>query len=340
MTIGVAVIGAGHWGPNFIRNFDNPPVSGVVSVIDQDAARLSHVESRFPHVSVNRDVETVWTDPHVHAVVIATPTSTHYTLVKAALQAGKHVLVEKPITNSVSQAEELGRLAAAAGCVLMVGHVFLYNSAVQRVKQYVEDGDLGRIYYISMVRTNLGPIRMDVNAAWDLASHDLSIANYWLGMNAISASAVGRAWINSGVEDAVFATLRYPGDILVNLHASWLNPRKARDITVAGEKRMLTFDDMHLSEPVRLYDRCVSHDRISPKFIDSFASFRASIRDGDITIPRVASGEPLRTECEHFLSCINSGAAPMTGVREGLAVVRALEAIERSMRNSGREEQI
>jgi predicted dehydrogenase len=159
-------------------------------------------------------------------------------------------------------------------------------------------------------------------------------------MEPVSASAIGGTWINAGVEDAVFATIRYPYDILVNLHVSWLNPRKARDITVAGEKRMLTFDDMNLSEPVRLYDRCVSNDRISPAFIDSFASFRASIRDGDITIPRISSGEPLRTECEHFLKCIATGAEPCTGVREGLAVVRALDAIERSIRHSGREETI
>jgi predicted dehydrogenase len=191
-----------------------------------------------------------------------------------------------------------------------------------------------------MVRTNLGPIRMDVNAAWDLASHDISIANYWLDMKPVAASAVGGTWINSGIEDAVFATVRYPYDVLVNLHVSWLNPRKAREITVAGEKRMLTFDDMNLSEPVRLYDRRVADDRISPGFIDTFASFRASIREGDITIPRVQSGEPLRNECDHFLECIAKGAEPATGAREGLAVVRTLEAIERSIRNSGREEKI
>jgi predicted dehydrogenase len=276
----------------------------------------------------------------VDAVVIATPTSTHYPLVKAALRAGKHVLVEKPITNCAAHAEELAELATQSRRVLMVGHVFLYNAAVQRVRRYIAEGDLGRIYYISMVRTNLGPIRMDVNAAWDLASHDISIANYWLDMKPVAASAVGGTWINSGIEDAVFATVRYPYDVLVNLHVSWLNPRKAREITVAGEKRMLTFDDMNLSEPVRLYDRRVADDRISPGFIDTFASFRASIREGDITIPRVQSGEPLRNECDHFLECIAKGAEPATGAREGLAVVRTLEAIERSIRNSGREEKI
>lgn len=340
MSVGVAVVGAGHWGPNFIRNFDNPPRSSLIRVVDRDEARLGQVRARFPHVEVDRDVESVWTDSRVDAAVIATPTSTHYPLVKAALQAGKHVLVEKPITNCGAHAEELAELAAHSRRVLMVGHVFLYNAAVQRVRRYVEEGDLGRIYYISMVRTNLGPIRMDVNAAWDLASHDISIANYWLGMKPVGASAVGGTWINAGIEDAVFATIRYPYDVLVNLHVSWLNPRKAREITVAGEKRMLTFDDMNLSEPVRLYDRRVADERISPGFIDTFASFRASVREGDITIPRVQTGEPLRNECDHFLECIATGAEPATGAREGLAVVHTLEAIERSIRNSGREEKI
>jgi predicted dehydrogenase len=340
MSVGVAVIGAGHWGPNFIRNFEDPPRSRLVCVVDRDAARLDQVRSRFPHVDVSQDAESVWSDSQVDAVVVATPTSTHYPLVKAALLAGKHVLVEKPITTCAAHAEELGELAGRSRRVLMVGHVFLYNAAVQRVRRYVEAGDLGRIYYVSMVRTNLGPIRMDVNAAWDLASHDISIANYWLGMKPVAASAVGGTWINSGIEDAVFATIRYPYDILVNLHVSWLNPRKAREITVAGEKRMLTFDDMNLSEPVRLYDRCVANDRVSPGYIDSFGSFRASIREGDITIPRVQTGEPLRNECNHFLECIATGAEPATGVREGLSVVRTLEAIDRSIRNAGREERV
>src|SRR6185369_14999818 len=216
--------------------------------------------------------------------------------------------------------------------------VFLYNVAVRAVKTYIERGDLGRIYYVSMVRTNLGPIRMDVNAAWDLASHDIAIVNYWLGSEPLAVSAIGGTWINDGIEDAVFATFRYRDNVFVNLHVSWLNPRKWRDITVVGEKRMLTFDDMNLAEPLRLYDKQVTGDRAAPGYVDSFASFRASIRDGDITIPKVALGEPLRTECEHFLDCIERGTAPLTGGREGVAVVRALEALQRSARSRGREE--
>src|SRR3954467_364018 len=238
--IRIAVVGAGHWGPNLIRNFDNKLTSEVAWVVDRDAKRLEQVKARFPTAQLATEAEPAFRDPRVDAVVISTPTSTHYALVKAALAAGKHVLVEKPIATDSAQGAELVQLAEKAGRILMVGHLFLFNAGVRKVKQYLEGGQLGRVYYVSMVRTNLGPIRMDVNAAWDLASHDVSIANYWLASEPATVSAVGGAWINGGIEDAVFATLRYPTDVLVNLHVSWLNPRKSRDITVVGEKKMIT----------------------------------------------------------------------------------------------------
>jgi predicted dehydrogenase len=339
-TISVAVVGAGHWGPNLIRNFDNPPASTVKAVVDRDRGRLDQVHARFPRIAVTADLDAVLTDAAIDAVVIATPTSTHYALVKAALEAGKHVLVEKPITRHTGEAEELTALAERKGRVLLVGHVFLFNQAVQKVHAYIEAGDLGRIYLISMVRTNLGPIRMDVNASWDLVSHDISIANYWLGAEPETVSAVGGSWINTGIEDAVFATFRYPNGTLVNVHASWLNPRKARDITVAGDKRMLTFDDMNLLEPIRIYDKQVTDKMTTPGFVDTFASFRASVREGDIMIPRVSSGEPLRAECDHFLDCVRNGKRPTVGGPEATAVVRALEGIDRSIRAGGQEQKI
>jgi predicted dehydrogenase len=309
-------------------------------VVDRDTARLAQVRARFPHVETAESLDAALGNPEIDAFVVATPTSTHYPIVKAALEAGKHVLVEKPITTKGREADELTALAQKKGRVLMVGHVFIFNQAVQRVRAYIESGDLGRVYYISMVRTNLGPIRMDVSASWDLMSHDISIVNYWLGSEPVSASALGGTWINPGIEDAVFATLRYPNDVLVNVHASWLNPRKARDITVAGDKRMLTFDDMNLLEPVRIYDKQVTDKTTKPGFIDTFASFRASVREGDITIPKVPGGEPLKSECDHFLECIRAGKQPLVGGKEAGAVVRTLEAIDRSMKASGREEKI
>jgi len=336
----MAVIGAGHWGPNLIRNFHDRQRSEVIRMVDRDPTRRAQVAGRFPDIEVAADAEAIFSDPAVDAVVIATPTITHYELVLAALESGKHVLVEKPITTDAAQAQELCDLADRNGRVLMVGHVFLYNDAVRQIKDYLEAGDLGRIYYVSMLRTNLGPIRMDVNAAWDLAAHDISISNYWLDSDPISASAVGGSWINPKIEDAVFATIRYPTGVLVNLHASWLNPRKARDITIVGDRRMLTFDDVNLSEPIRIYDKFVSDETTHPAYVDTFAAFRSSVRDGDIQIPKVSPGEPLKNECEHFLDCVESNARPRTDGREGLRVVRVLEAIGRSVENGGREEAI
>ena len=338
--IGIAVIGAGHWGPNLIRNFQNPPASEVVRVVDQNERRLAQVAQRYTGITVGTELAEVLEDDDVDALVVATPTSTHYAIVRAALDAGRHVLVEKPITTTSDEGLELDALAKERGVVLMVGHVFVYNGGVRKVKEYIGEEALGTIFYISMVRTNLGPIRVDVNAAWDLASHDISIANYWLDAEPITASAVGGSWINAGVEDAVFATLRYPNGVLVNLHSSWLNPRKSRDITVVGDRSMLTLDDMNLNEPIRIYDKGVTDETFTPAFIDTFASFRAGLREGAITIPRVGLGEPLRAECDHFLECIADGTAPMTGGPEAISVVRVLEAIERSAKHGGREEPV
>ena len=334
--IRLAIVGAGRWGPNLVRNFHNGKTSVVSWVADLDESRLKAIEGRYTDLSLTTDLNVAIRDPEVDAVVIATPASTHYELTKAVLDAKKHVLVEKPIATNSRHARELTERAAQARRVLMVGHVFVYNSAVIRIKRIIEEGDLGRIYYMSMVRTNLGPIRMDVNAAWDLATHDISVANYWLGGLPLTASAVGGTWINSGLEDAVFATLRYPSNVLVNLHASWLNPRKCRDMTVVADRKMLSFDDLNLVEPIRIYDKQVTDERMRPNIMDT-ASYRASVREGDIVIPRVNVAEPLKAECDHFLECIRDNKAPNTGGLEGGNVVRVLEAMERSVQNGGCE---
>jgi predicted dehydrogenase len=335
--IQVAVIGAGHWGPNLIGNFHDRRRSEVAWVVDPSEPRLEAVRARFPEVRTAHDATDVFRDPEVEAVVIATPTSTHFELAKAALEAGKHVLVEKPLADSAERAVALDELARDVGRTLMVGHIFVYNSAAQAAKKYIANGDLGRVYYLSMVRTNLGPIRVDVNAAWDLAAHDISLATYWLDAEPLSVSAVGGSWINPGIEDAVFATLRYPGEVLVNLHASWLHPRKSRDITVVGDKKMLIFDDVHMSEPLRIFDKHVGDEHLNVPFVDDFSSFRMSVQEGDILTPRVAMSKPLGNECAHFLDCVENGEKPLSGGAEGIGVVRALEAITRSLEAHGRE---
>lgn len=338
--IRIAVIGAGHWGPNLIRNFHGDPRSEVLWVIDRDPARLRAVQDRFDSIATSSDLADALGDARVDAVVVATPTITHHEIVRAALRAGKHVLVEKPIATSAGHAEELCELAEQTRRVLMVGHVFLYNAAVREVKRYLDAGELGHIYYVSLVRTNLGPIRSDVNAAWDLASHDIAIMNHWFDSEPETATASGGSWLNPQLEDAVFATLRYPDGVLAHLHASWLHPRKARDVTVVGDRRMLTFDDLNHTEPLRLYDKQVTQSPRAADFVDTFATFRASVRDGDITIPRITPGEPLRVECEHFLECVAGGTPPLTSGRQALGVVRVLEAMQRSLQRGGCEERI
>lgn len=338
--IRIAVIGAGRWGPNLLRNLHDRPRSEVTWVADVDTSRLSRIRAAYPDIQTTADLSAVTRDPAVDAVVVASPTRTHFAIAKEALLAGKHVLVEKPLTTSVAEGEALCELAGREKRILMVGHVFLYNAAVRRAREYLDEGSLGRLYYLSMTRTNLGPIRADVNAAWDLAAHDISIAHYWLSQAPVAVSAQGGSWINPGVEDAVFATLRYGDGVLANLHTSWLHPRKSREIAAIGERRMLTFDDMNLLEPLRLYDRQVTDERSSAGLVDSFGQFRASIREGDIVIPKVVNGEPLRAECEEFRACVETGRTPLSDGPLGVAVVRVLEAIQRSIKGGGREEAV
>lgn len=336
--ISLAVIGAGHWGPNLIRNFQDSDRSRVLWVSDIDPSRLEAVQRRHPGVGLTTDAIEAIADPAVAGVVVSTPTQTHYRLVREALLGGKHVFVEKPLAGCRREAEELAALAESKRLVLLVDHVFLYNPAVRRAKAYLDAGELGRVHYVSCVRTNLGPIRIDVNASWDLAAQDVAILNYWLGALPASASASGGAWLNPGVEDAVFATLRYPGNVLAHAHCSWLHPRKTREITIVGERKMLTFDDMNWTEPLRLYDKQVAEQRTEASFVDTLEEFRSIVRDGDVWIPKIGMGEPLRAACEHFLDCIERGELPLTNGRLGAEVVRVLEAIERSLRNGGREE--
>ena len=337
MSIGVAVIGVGHWGPNLARNLHNELGVELRWVVDRDPDRLDYVRQSLPGVGTSTTVDDVWSDPEVDAVVIATPTSTHGKLVEEALRSGKHVLVEKPIVDDSVLGTSLVDLAAELGLVLMVGHVFLFNEAILVAKRLLDEGELGEVFHVTMVRTNLGPIRYDVNVNWDLAAHDVSIANYLLGSGPLSVSAVGGSWINPDIVDAVFATLRYPGNILVNLHLSWLSPRKVRDITIVGSEKMLTVDDLSLTEPIRIHDKGVSAERITPTWTDNYMSFRSSVRDGAIHIPKVNLNEPLKAECRHFLENVRSGETPRSDGAFGVGVVRVLEAIDRSLESSGSE---
>src|SRR5262245_65770604 len=339
--IELAVVGAGHWGPNLIRNFENHTRSRVRWIVDTDRERLRTAQARFPGATCATDVAQALADRRVQAVVIATPTSTHAELTRAALESGRHVLVEKPLTNEAASARALNELAARSGLVLLVGHVFVHNPAVQWVKQRLAAGELGRLYYASSMRTNLGPIRSDVNVSWDLAAQDIAIFDFWLDATPETASAQGHGWLNGGNQDAVFATLRYPGEVLVHLHVSWLNPRKVRHITLVADHRMLTYDDLSPDEPIRIFDkRALPRTAIAAPFVDTYAAFRSQVHSGDITIPPVRMGEPLNIECMHLLDCIESGRAPLTGRPEAVPAVETLEAIDRSLAARGREEPV
>lgn len=335
MMTGVAIVGAGHWGPHLVRNFSTIHGSQALWVVDTDETRRKVISERFPGIATTDELDDALTDDRVDAVVVATPTSTHAGLVEAALRAGKHVLVEKPLTNDLDSAVHLCDLAEQSGLVLMVGHVFLFNAAVNGAKTYMDDGSLGKVRYVSMIRTNLGPVRYDVNAAWDLAAHDISIANYWLSASPRRVSALGGSWVNEGIEDSVFLTLQYPDSVLVHIEASWMNPSKRRLISVVGSDQMLTVDDMDLMEPLRIYDKGIDEGE-AVSISDTFAGFRAQIREGQVVIPRITAGEPLRSECEEFLGRIRGGDGSVSDGWAGAEVVATLVAADRSIEQEGR----
>lgn len=333
MMTGIAVVGAGHWGPHLIRNFNDHLSSQMLWIIEVNSERRRKVGQRFPKVATSDTLEDALTDDRVDGVVVATPTSTHMAIIRDCLTAGKHVLAEKPIATSLSDAISLCELADSVDRVLMVGHVFLFNPAYVSVKSYIDSEHLGRLSYLSMVRTNLGPVREDVNAAWDLASHDISIANYWLDSPPHTVSAAGGSWINDGIEDVVFATLEYQDHVLVHIEASWLHPTKRRLVSVVGSERMLTVDDMELNEPIRIFNKGVVAAEHEVK--DTFAGFRSQIRQGEVVIPHVDVGEPLKAECEEFVERIRGGGTAISNGWDGARVVAVLDAIDRSITDAG-----
>lgn len=333
---GVAVVGLGYWGPNLVRNLASLKDVSVVTLCDVDAARAESIRARFcPDAALARDCRELAADPRVEAVVIATPIRTHFELGSFFLEAGKHVFIEKPLARTVSECERLVELAERRGRVLMVGHVFEYNAAVRWIKKYLDEGELGKLFYMYSQRVNLGRIQNDVNALWSFAPHDVSVMNYWLGREPVSVSARGFSYLSQGVEDVVFMTLGYPEGVGAHLHLGWLDPRKVRLMTLVGSKKMLVYDDVSLDAKIEIYDKGIVglHDYLESP--DSFAEFQLQIRTGDVTIPTLQFNEPLQTECQHFVDCVRAGRRPITDGVNGLKVVRILEAAEQSLRQGG-----
>ena len=323
----VAVIGAGYWGPNLIRNFSEAPGADIVAVADLSEERLALIHKRFPAVRTTTDHRTLLSDPSIDAVCLATPISTHRPLAEQALAAGKHVFVEKPLAGTVADAEAIAVAAKRAQKTLMVGHTFVYNPAVQKVRDLLAAGELGTVQYIDSRRVNLGLHQFDFNVLWDLGPHDVSITLYWLGEEPEWVQCTGGSFILPGIEDVVFLTMGFPSGAIAHAHLSWLAPSKIRTMTVVGSRKMAVYDDVEAVEKVKVYDQGV--EKLSSD------ELRRSYRSGDIRSPRVAITEALQVEVRHFIECIRTGTTPLSGGRAGLAVVRVLDAASRSLKNGG-----
>jgi predicted dehydrogenase len=323
----VGVIGYGYWGVNYVRVFSEMPDAHLAVVCDEHPERVAEAKRRFPDVELAVDVDRLFNDPEVEAVVVATPATTHYELTRRALLAGKHVLVEKPLTTDSAAAAELVELSRASEHLLLVGHTFLYNEGVRVAKRFVEGKD---VYYLYARRTCLGPIREDVNAAWDLATHDVSIFNHLLDAEPLWVAAVGAEVLRNGQEDVSFITLGYPNGVLGHIHVSWADPNKVREVVIVCSDRRVVFDDMAPLERVRVFEKGFERASDGPGCDEQML-----LRDGDILSPAVEAREPLKSQCGHFLHCIRRGQVVLTDAKQGLAVVRVVEAVNRSMREGG-----
>jgi predicted dehydrogenase len=332
----VGLIGLGYWGPNYARVVSELPDASLVAACDATADATELVRVRHPGTRTTTEPADVFAAEDVDAVIVATPTSTHFELSLAALEAGKHVLCEKPLASTVAECDELIAAADGAGRTLFVGHTFIYNPAVRRLRALVESGEIGRVLYCHAARTGLGPIRQDVNALWDLAPHDLAILFYVFGHEPVAAAATGQAFLHPGVEDVVFLQLRFDDGAIAGVHLSWLDPYKVRRVTVVGDRRMVVFDDVASDEKLRIFDRGASYEAVSEAARGTdFGEYKAIIRDGDIRIPKLPAVEPLKAQVAHFADCCLTGATPETGGAEGRRVVAALEAATASLRAGG-----
>lgn len=328
----IAVIGLGYWGPNLVRNFQAADGAEVSVCCDRDAARTEAIRRAFPKVKTASSANAVFSDDRIDAVVLATPVETHYELAKAALETGKHVLVEKPLTANVEQAEELAALAERKGRVLMVDHVFLYSPPVRKIKEIVDSGQLGDLLFVDSVRINLGLFQHDVNVIWDLAPHDVSIVDHMVGRMPRSVAAFGAAHTQNDFEDVAYLNLDFGDGLIANFHLNWLSPVKIRYTMLGGSRKSLIYNDLDPVERIKVYDSGISvrHDDLEGR-----RGLLVDYRVGDVWSPHVARGEPLRIMAEHFVECIARGSRPLSDGQAGLRVVRILDAAQRSIKAQG-----
>ena len=329
--IGVGVVGCGYWGPNLVRNFNALPDCRLKSICDVSEDRLRHLKALYPEVVAETKLERLLEDTELGAIAIATSVRHHFPMAKASLLAGKHTLIEKPLAASVEQCEELIAIAKKQGLVLMVGHTFLYSPAVRKIKEIVDRNDIGEIRYISARRLNLGLFQKDINVAWDLAPHDISIILYIMKETPSSVNCRGAAHLTPGIEDVTSMNLQFADQKSATIQSSWLDPKKVREMTIVGSERMIVYDDLSAQEKIKIYDVHVKR----PPHYDTFAEFHYAYHYGDIYSPYIKQEEPLKTECQHFLDCIQNGRTPLTSGTKGLEVVKILEASSASIKQNG-----
>jgi predicted dehydrogenase len=329
MSTRIGVVGLGYWGPNLARNFDRLPGAELRWICDQSQEARERWAVSFPDARASGDLDELLEDPELDAVVVATHVPSHATLAVRALSAGKHCFVEKPLAQSVAEADQVVAAAREAGRVLMVGHLLEYHPGVEKLKEIAESGALGDIFYLYSNRLNLGVLRPDENALWSLGAHDVSVLLHLAGgEEPVECQARGESYMQPGIEDVVFCYLRFPSGLAAHLHLSWLDPHKERRFTVVGSKKMATFDDMEIERKVTVYDK---------GFDQKYESYGEYVtRSGDIWSPHVSNEEPLRIECRHFIERIADGGEPRSGGESGLRVVRVLEALQRSLEESSR----
>ena len=330
-SISVGVVGCGYWGPLLVRNFKNLSNCHLKSVCDVNEVRLKHMRGLYPDIEYLTDYQQFLNGSGLDAVVISTPVKYHYALAKASLNAGKHTFIEKPMASTSAECEELIEIAERKGLVLMVDHTFLYSSPVRKIVEIIQAGDLGDIRYINSRRLNLGLFQKDINVAWDLAPHDISIILHVLGEFPTAINCQGNAHVTPGIEDVTNMSLSFRNKRFATIQSSWLEPRKIREMTIVGTRRMIVYDDLPMHEKIRVYDVRVER----PPHYDTFAEFQYSYYYGDSYIPRIQQEEPLKVACQHFVDCIEKKTEPVTGGRHGLELVRILEAASASLKANG-----
>lgn len=331
-AIRVGVIGCGYWGPNLVRNFVELPTATVVAVSDLKEDRLAHIQKRYPDIQVTKNYNQFF-NMNLDAVVIASPPDTHFKIAQKCLQNGCHVMIEKPMTLTCSDGEQLLKTAKENERVVMVGHIFLYNAAVQTLKEIIERGDIGDVYYADSARLNLGLFQPKLNVLWDLAPHDISILLYLFGQNPMSVHAEGMTCVRRGVHDNVYMNLVFPNNLIAHVHVSWLDPCKVRRVTVIGSKKMVVYNDLDTNERIKIYDQSVE----TPAYTNGFEEFSYNYRYGDILSPNIRFEEPLKKECQDFIDSITNHHEPKSNGLDGLRVVKVLEAAQRSLESRKEE---